>query len=168
MSFFGENPFAVKRDAIENTMTWLFTGVTLLGLLLQVLGEVLGDRLKARRHRIRVYAVLSVGGLLATAVLVLVLTTVGNHVAKRSWLPKVVTSQSEAYRHARFIVEHNGWREDQLSVKDALRDADRYRRANLEQAERAIEQIEKLLELPTQPNPLQQRVTRLGSYFREQ
>jgi hypothetical protein len=28
MSFLGENPFAIKRDAIDNVMTWIFTKVS--------------------------------------------------------------------------------------------------------------------------------------------
>ena len=35
MSFFDANPYAIKRDVIENTMKWLFTFVAFIGLMLQ-------------------------------------------------------------------------------------------------------------------------------------
>ena len=47
-TFFGSNPFIVKRDAIESMMTWLFTVLTLLGLLLQVFVAVWDDRIEER------------------------------------------------------------------------------------------------------------------------
>ena len=42
MMFFGENPFAIKRDTIDTVMTWIFTVMTLIGILLQIYSEILG------------------------------------------------------------------------------------------------------------------------------
>ena len=61
MSFFGENPFAIKRDAIDNVMTWIFTCLALLGVVLQICGEIWSDRFPERQHQIRFYAWFALG-----------------------------------------------------------------------------------------------------------
>src|SRR6266513_6422730 len=69
-TFIGSNPFAVKRDIINSTMTWLFTALTLLGLLVQVGVAIWGNNIEQRVHTPRFYAVFVVGVLIAGAVLV--------------------------------------------------------------------------------------------------
>jgi hypothetical protein len=76
MSFLGENPFAIKRDAIENVMTWIFTGVALVGLLLQIFGEIWSDRLPSRQHTIRFYVWFSSASLVAAIAIVFLLTAI--------------------------------------------------------------------------------------------
>lgn len=49
-TFLRSNPFAVKRDIIESVMTWLFTGLTLLGLLVQVGVAIWSNRIGERVH----------------------------------------------------------------------------------------------------------------------
>ena len=49
-SFFGENPFLVKRDIIENTMSWIFTLLALSGLLFQAYKEIWGVKIKKTIH----------------------------------------------------------------------------------------------------------------------
>jgi hypothetical protein len=165
MSFFGENPFSIKRDAIDNVMTWIFTGLALVGLLLQIFGEIWSDRFPGRQYTIRFYAWFSLASLLAVVAVVFVLTAIGNRIAKRTWLPVIVSKMTEAYTQSRFIVEHDGWRADQLNVKDTLADPTSYLRANFETAENRVAQIEKLLDLPYDGDELKLRVERLKPYF---
>ena len=57
-TFLGSNPFAAKRDTIESVMTWLFTGLTLLGLLVQVGGLLIatvGPKARLRLPTARVF-----------------------------------------------------------------------------------------------------------------
>jgi hypothetical protein len=72
---------------------------------------------------------------------------------------------TEGYAQARFIIEHDGWRADQLNVKDALADPTSYRRANFETAQNRVAQIEKLLDLTFDDDDLKLRVERLKPYF---
>lgn len=51
MLFLGENPYALKRDIIDNVMTWTFTSLALFGLLFQVAGEIFGRDVPERIHR---------------------------------------------------------------------------------------------------------------------
>ncbi|MBI2530665.1 MAG: hypothetical protein HYW03_00360 [Deltaproteobacteria bacterium] len=165
MSFFGENPFAIKRDTIDNVMTWIFTGLALVGLLLQIFGEIWSDRFPGRQFTIRFYAWFSLASLLAIVAVVFVLTAIGNRIAKHTWLPVIVAKMTEAYARSHFIVEHDGWRPDQLNVKDTLWDPTSYRRTNFETAENRVAQIEKLLDLPSGGLDLKLRVERLRPYF---
>jgi hypothetical protein len=165
MSFIRENPFAIKRDAIDNVMTWIFTSLALIGLVLQILGEIWSDRLPGRQYTIRFYASFSLASLVAAVAVVVVLTAVGNRIAKSIWLPLIVAKMTEGYTQARFIVEHDGWRADQLTVKATLPDPTSYRRANFETAEGRVAQIEKLLDLRSGGSELKVRVERLKPYF---
>jgi hypothetical protein len=164
-TFLGSNPFAAKRDIIESVMTWLFTGLTLLGLLVQVGVAVWGNQLEERVHTTQFYVVLFVLMLAIGLALVPLLTSVGNRVARRSWLPQAVENQKEVYKAASFVIDHEGWREDQLAVKDTLPDPERYRTANLETATRQVEQIEKLLELPSGSTDLRARLNAIKPFF---
>ncbi|MDF0673185.1 MAG: hypothetical protein P0120_02415 [Nitrospira sp.] len=77
MSFWGENPYAVKRDAIDNTMKWMFTLVASLGLVLQIWAEIWGENLPDRLYDSSYYTVFSVIGLVVVGSLVWLLTGVG-------------------------------------------------------------------------------------------
>jgi hypothetical protein len=164
-TFLGSNPFAVKRDIIESVMTWVFTGLTLLGLLVQVGVAIWGNDLAERVHTTRFYVVLFVVMLALGVALVPLLTSVGNRLARRSWFPQAVQSQKEVYKAASFVIEHDGWRKDQLAVKGTLPDPEPYRTANLETATRQIEQMEKLLEVPSRSTGLRTRLDAIKPFF---
>jgi len=165
LTYLGTNPFAIKRDAIESVMTWLFTGLTLVGLLIQVGAAIWGDRLPERVHALRVYVALFVVTLMVAVVLVLLLNSLGNWLARARWLPQAVENQNDVYRSARFVIEHDGWRDDQLAVKATLPDPEHYRRGNFETAARQVEQIEKLLDIPVRTTDLKVRLDALKPFF---
>lgn len=165
-TYFGQNPFAVKRDAIESVMKWLFTAVAIIGLALQLGAEIWGGQLLERRYDASFYLWSTAGGVVAVAILVWVLTIAGKRVARSLWWPKIIASQTEGFTASAFVVEHDGWREDQLPLRDTMSagDAERYRAANLSQAEERVGQVEKLLEIRPE-GELRLRVARLKSLF---
>lgn len=165
MSFFGENPFAVKRDAIETVMTWIFTCLATIGLLLQIGGEIWSDRLQSRQYTSSFYMCFFLVSCLMAFVIVCGLTAIGNRIAKRTWLPMVVAKQAELYSQTRIIVDHDGWEEGQLKVKDTLQNPRMYQEKNLEGAERSVTQIERLLDLPSDLVELKPRMERLAPFF---
>src|ERR1700682_4558547 len=69
MSFFGANPYAVKRDAIESTMKWIFAVVALFGLVLQLWAEIWGVNLPDRSHNSKYYINFCVGSLVAISLM---------------------------------------------------------------------------------------------------
>lgn len=165
MSFFGTNPFAIKRDEIESVMTWLFTALALVALLIQVGVVIFNDQIEERLHTTYFYIFVFIGSLVSAGVLVLLLTVIGNKLARDRWLPKIVESQMEIYETAKFIIEHDGWRKDQLLSKDTIADAERYRSANRQTAEKHFEQLEKLLDIRPDTNDLSQRLARIKGYL---
>jgi len=165
MSFFGQNPFAIKRDVIANVMAWIFTICALMGILLRVLGEICGDCFSSRRYTTRFYLLFLGASIVGLVFIFYSLTALGKQIAKRIWLPTVVEGEREVYVQARFIVENEGWRQDQLNLKENLSDPAHYQRANFETAERNIAQIEQLLELPSGDSALASRLERLKPYF---
>jgi len=164
-SFFGENPFLVKRDIIEGVLSWVFTSVGFLGLLLQVYKEIYADKIIERKYIARFYFKFFVLGFVAMVGIVYILSVTGKAVARQIWQPRIVNSQREVFELASFITKHNGWREDQLDVKDRLDDPKKYIEANTKTAEDNILQIEKLLGIKARTNSLPERIERLNSYF---
>ncbi len=164
-SFFGTNPFAIKRDEIESVMTWLFTTLTLVALLIQVGALIFDDQIEERLHTTYFYVFVFMGSLVVAGIFVLLLTVMGNKLARDRWLLKIVESQMEIYETAKFISENNGWRKEQLLSKDTIADPDRDRSANRQTADKYCEQIEKLLDINPNTNDLSQRLMRLKSYF---
>jgi len=168
MSFFEENPFAVKRDVIETTMTWLFTVVALAGLALQLWAEVWGAHLREHAHKRRLYIQAIAGGVIAVAMLVWALTSVGNSVARREWQPKVVEMQRVVFDRSKFIIEHDGWTPEHWENRNELvgkGESDRLRSAGIETAENGLAQIEDLLDV-RRSGDLLHRVEALQLYFR--
>ena len=165
MSFFGENPFAIKRDTINFVMTWIFTLLALGGIFIQVILQIMGEQVPERLHGLMHYVYFSGSLLVAMTVLVIGLSTFGNWYARRTWLPEVVSKTKESYMQAEIIIANDGWRQDQLVVKDTLQDKERYRKANFDNTEKHITQIERLFELPESTTNLESRIDRLKPYF---
>jgi hypothetical protein len=166
-TFLGSNPFAVKRDIIDSTMTWLFTGLALLGLLVQVVAAIWGNHIEQRVHTPCFYILVFVVALAAGVALARLLTAAGRRLARRFWLPRIVESQREVYKAARFTIEHDGWRENQFAAQGTLPDPERerLRTANLKQATEHVEQIEKLLDVRSSLTELMTRLDRIKPFF---
>jgi hypothetical protein len=167
MSFFGANPYAVKRDAIESTMKWMFAVVALIGLFLQLCAEIWGANLPDRSHDSNYYIILCVGGLVVVGIMLWVLTGVGNRIAKWQWQPTVIELQREIFERTKFVAEHDGWTPDHWETREAITaagDSERYKANNMKTANEHLGQIEKLLEVESRGD-LRQRVITLQPMF---
>lgn len=167
-SYWGENPFLIKRDTIENTMTWIFTCLTLFGLVLQVCGEIFEESIpKVRLYKTSDYLVIFFSGVLTMIFIVNMLSIAGYSASKKSWLPQIIKSQREVYLSAKFIIEHDGLREDQINAVKNIADKKRYQEINFSTTRLTVEQIEKLLELKPLENDLIQRLHEIEPYFEQ-
>lgn len=167
MSFWGENPYAVKRDAIETTMNWVFAIVALGALVLQLWAEIWGASLPERSHDSKYYISVSIGGLVAVGAIVWVLTGVGNWIARLRWQPTVIELQREIFDRAKFVVEHAGWRPEQWEQQETITragDTERYKAENMRAAGENLSQIEDLFEVKPQGD-FKQRVAALQPLF---
>jgi hypothetical protein len=164
-TFLGHNPFVLKRDSIADVMSWMFTSLAVLGLLLQAFRVIFENSLSEPVRQPHFYIVAFLVGILVMVMLVMAISFTGKRIAKRVWLPKVIENQRESFCSSAFIVEHNGWREDQLPVKENQPQAELYRQKNYESAEERFAQIERLLELQRPSDDLNERMKRLRPYF---
>ena len=168
MSFFGENPFAVKRDAIDTAMKWIFTLVAVAGLALQLWAEVWAGDMPERLHSPRFYVLAAIGGLIAVGLIVWMLSGVGYWIAKKEWQPKVVAMQRELYERSKFAIEHDGWMPEHWENREALTrdgESERLKPAGINEADRFLAQIEDLLEVGRRGD-LSQRAQALQPFFR--
>ncbi len=167
VSFFDANPYAIKRDAIENTMKWLFTFVAFIGLILQWSKEIWEASLPKRSHGTIYYLSFSLIALIVVCLMVWMLTGVGNRIARWQWQPDVVRLQSELFEQVKFVVTHEGWDANDWKTQDriiAAGEAERYKVNNLKAADKNLRQIEKLLEVESLED-LHARVARLQPFF---
>ena len=89
----------------------------------------------------------------------------GSKIAKEKWMPRIIESQKDAFAATQFIVEHDGWRQDQLQIKDKLENPEEYTRANFETAQRNILRIEKLLGVQNKDKTRKEHLEGLTKYF---
>lgn len=162
MTFIGENPFAIKRDIIENIITWTFTGLAAFALLFQIFAEIFGENWPRRKHSTLYYLWFSVTGLLFVYGLVWLLTICDYRIAKRIWWPKIVQSQKGVFNVAEFLLQQNGLRPDQIELEEKLPN---FRTVSFETGLRDLSQIEELLEIPSNGADIETRIARLRPYF---
>jgi hypothetical protein len=163
MMFYDPNPFAIKRDEIEGVITSFFTAIAVLATFIQVCTLI--SEMQDRLHSTGYYKLVFVISLAASAIIIVVLTAVGNQYARQRWLPKVIENQMENYQTAKFIIEHEGWRKEQLPTRDTLINPERYRAENRSAADNHLEQIERLLEITPLNDDLSQRLAQIKDYF---
>lgn len=165
-SFYGRNPFALKRDVIESAMAWTFTILAMGALLVQVGAEIWGTNLPERSHGTRYYAYASAAMFVGVCVLVVALTVVARRIARLSWEPKVVDLQRKIFDRAKFVANHDGLLPEHWEARDRTPPAEieRLKSTDLEAAEQDIAQIEKLLEL-NDGGDLRGRLARLEPIF---
>ena len=164
MTFLDTNPFAIKRDEIDSVMTWIFTSLAGVGVLVRAV-VLISDCREERSHKTCYYVSFFLITFTLTAFLVMLLTVVGNKLARTRWLPKIVENQGELYKSSKFIIEHDGWREDQLPVKDNFQNPEENRRENHQAADQYLTQMEKLLDIIPAREAHPQRLARIKTYF---
>ena len=164
-TFFGTNPFLIKRDKIKTVMTWIFTLLGITGLLLQVYAEIFGASIQERIHSQRFYTFFTIFSLIGIAFIIFIFTKIGGLIARRILKPNLVKNQREVYEKAKFIVENDGWTEKQLPHKETYKGQEKHITENFSIAKRYIDQIENLLDIKCSNMDLKQRVERLCPYF---
>jgi hypothetical protein len=108
LSFFGENPYQVKRDEIARVLAWLFTLVALAAGAIQLAAEIAGDSVPARLYTFWSYIRVAAVAVIGAAVVVALVSRLGYVLARRRWLPQVLKGQRERIERTLFAADHNG------------------------------------------------------------
>lgn len=166
-SFYGNNPFAIKRDIIDGVLVWYFTIFALSGLILRLISLVCDNNiLHERKYNTKFYLRFSIVMLFLIFLCVPTIGNFGRYTAKRKWFPMIIQNQKEIFLQSKHIIEHDGLSEDQIKQKNLLGDVEKYRRINYESTEKKISQIEKLLEVKKRFTQLEDRIKYLERYYK--
>lgn len=165
-SFLGENPFMVKKNIIERSMFWVFAILALTSLLLQAYKEIIGNKLKERLYSTKFYTFFFIVGIIIMVLITFILVKTGNKLTRFKWVPVIIESQKGVFARSYDIIKNNGWRNDQLPLKDKLDNSEHCIKTNWGTVDSDFSQIEKLLEIKTEQSiSLQKRMEILNKYF---
>jgi hypothetical protein len=161
-TFFGENPFAIKRDIIEGALTWVFLVIALVGVAIQAVGTIAD--LPERLYGPGVYGPVLLGSFVFVALLLKVATIGARAGARRRWLPRTVASSRESFDSASFAAVHGVLPEFEAVVAKDPTQRDELRARSIAVSLDRVAQIERLLEIESDGD-LVERVNRLAPYF---
>ena len=161
-----ENLFLIKRDIINNTMTRLFTGLAYIGISIRAVSMIYGFNLKKRIYNTEFYMRFFVTGFTATAFIVFCLFCFGKFISRKKFLPVLAEAYKENFQQAIVIIENDGWREDQLLLREKTLDHRKIKSENYFQAKKVINIIEDLIDLPNGSGDLKARAEKLKEYFK--
>ena len=165
LTFWGANPFIAKQITIETVHAWVFAGVGLVGVLVELVSEITERPKNERVHSTWFYIAVTASSAVLLVVSLSFLNLSTGWLARKSWESAAIEEMREAFDNARFIVEHDGWRSDQWEAKANVTDSDLYRNANFESARRTVHQIETLFEVQPDTADLPLRITQLERFF---
>lgn len=168
MTFYGANPFAIKHShqlSVKNLTDNLFIGLAALGLFIQVPLAIYEDDIHKSGFSKNQYWLVFIFIAFVIAFLVISSAAFAKRRAKKKWFPEIIQSQRDAFDQAKDILSHDGWRTDQLNVKNTISDPEKYRIINFETAKKHIVQLEKLLSVKSQADDLKDRIEKIEPYF---
>jgi len=168
VSFWGNSPYVIKRDSIQDVMTVIFTGLAMLGLIIQICTLIFGQNLKERIYRTATYTWFFTLGLLGMVVLLACLATIGRYRAKTMWWPKIIHNQSESFKSAESIIKNKGYYDSELDIIEQYTPKQRQEIpvTRYEKCDKILSRIEDLLELHHIPKTIEERYENVRPYFR--
>lgn len=162
-SYWGKNPFRIRNDVIQQVEAVTGTIFMAISFLLVVAGTLLttsgitSQNILAFAGDILVYLLLG-GGLL------LLLLDVTRHISRMLYLPRMVESHAEGYWIAVEHVTNEGLTQEEIARQTRI--PQETRDSRLTEANRRLEQIGKLVDLPRFPQEnLQKYIGRLQPLF---
>lgn len=167
-TFFGSNPFASKRDIIEQVVTKFYTWVAMFGFALQGFSIVIGNGVTQERiHASTTYLIFFIAGAITAWPITRGIAFFARLVAKRYWLPDVVRGQYELYDKVCDILANDGLRTDEAKHVHQHKPGytDHRKKENLAEVDGLLRQIEKLLELKSTQGANSERLARIKIYF---
>ncbi len=144
-NFYGRNNvFKEKASVIDDIMTWIFTSLSILGLLALIIKDIYGEVIPERLHTLKYYWLVFLISLLFALVLVNALDWIGKKIARRKWFPLVKDRFRDAFDD---LTKNN------LIINDP------------EKAQRIIELIEKALDVKVKQKDLNARFIVIKVFF---
>jgi hypothetical protein len=158
-TFYGTNLFATKRDAIQETMAWLFAGMTLLGVLIQACAYVV--HLPDRAYRPPTYFAVSATSVAAVLILLWLVTQAGFAIARRQWLPDAVEGSRDMLRMTEMLIRNDGLEDSHLVLRPDDPQRQELRIAGHQRIAEYLAQMEDLLDMKDRSGSPDQRLDRI-------
>jgi hypothetical protein len=148
-SFYGDNPYLLKRDIIASVMDWIFGGLAVAALIVQLLAEIAGPSIEERLYTTASYARVTALAAAATGILVWALTKMGRRLAARRWRPLIVDRYREMLERAAFVLTHDGLFPEHFQERERFSDGQNAftREKDLSRVDEHLNLIDDLLEL---------------------
>ena len=160
------NPFAYKKSEIDKLLKRAFVYLALFGLVIQVYPFFFAG-LPDQKYTLNCYLLIFVVGAVVMAGLALGIRKLCITRARKSWLPELRSRMKEMYESSLFIIENDGWRPDQMQLKDQMSDPETYRNANFQSADSRITTLQKMFDIPDVPGDRKAKITSLREIFEE-
>jgi len=164
-TIFGGNPYAIKRDAIEGTMNWLFWGIALIGVLIQAVAYVVNLPDRSPSTSAPTYAMVFAVSASVVIILIWLTTCAGYAIARRQWLPTIVDGQRDVFHLTEMLIRNDGLEDRHLALP-----ADDPQRVPLiidgrRRTGEYLTQLEDLLDITERSGTPPQRLDRLRATF---
>jgi hypothetical protein len=115
-TIFGGNPYAIKRDAIEGTMNWLFSGIALIGVFIQAVAYVVNLPDRSPSTSAPTYAMVFAVSASVVIILLWLTTCVGYAIARRQWLPTIVEGQLDLFHLTEMLIRNDGLEDRHMAL----------------------------------------------------
>lgn len=168
MSFFGENPYTIKRDVIDKIMTRIFSGLALFGLLIQTYSLIFAHQLSERIYNTSSYVIFFLVGFGIMIGVLYSLGILGKCIARRIWLPEIVQKQSESFQVAGEIIKNGGYRNDDLAnIEHRTNDQKRnLMEKHYKHCDEILARIEDLIDIRDLSKTRDEKYRNLEKYFK--
>jgi hypothetical protein len=159
------NPFAYKKSEIDKVSRRAFAFLALLGLAVQAYPFFIVG-LPEQHHTTAFYLLFFAVGAVLMAGIGFGMRKLCMAWARKSWFPKLRDQMRETYESTLFIIENDGWRPDQVQIKDQLNNPEMYRNANFESVDSRIATLQKVFDIPDVPGDRRAKIATLRQIFR--
>ena len=164
-TFWGANPFQLKRDQIDSAITRFYTAVTFFGFVLQ--GMSIIWPFPARLYSTCTYLIIFLLGLLLCWPSSFAISWFAKLYAQKHWKKEIIQSQKELFEQANEIFLNNGLNKSQVAdiPKKSKAELDDLKKLNWANFDSAISQIEELLDLKNDMADRRKKIERLRKFF---
>lgn len=161
---YGVDLLAIKKDVIDKFNSYIFLGLAMVGLVIQLAIVILGEKIKKSLYSLPVYFIIFMSSLAVFGFLTAGLVWTGAKLAKRVWLPQVVEQERGIYLYTKKLIANKGLRDEQLGITDPKLQF-KLKCLNFDIAGKYLRQMDGTLELGEGSGDFNSRIRRLAVYF---
>ena len=161
---YGVDILAIKKEVIDKFNSYIFLGLALVGLAIQLAIILAGEKIKKSLYSFPVYFIIFLSGVAIFSFLTAGLVWTGAKLARRVWLPQVVEQERGIYLYTKRLIANKGVRDDQRQITDP-RLQFKLKCVNFDIAGKYLRQMDETLELDEGSGDFTSRIRRLAVYF---